>query len=589
MRFTAALALFLTCSAALFAAEPVARKAAAPKRPALSAEERAATAIMRSMPLRDRVAQLIVGVCYGDVPSRKSPEYEKYRRWVHDLRIGGLIVNNQVFNGVTRNADPHAMAVFLNQMQRLARTPLLVGADFERGVSMRTTAGAKFPYSMSYGAAGNLDATRTLGLLTAREARAIGVQWLFAPVADVNNNPANPVINIRSFGENPEVVAQNVAAFIDGAHSDAKNRVLVTAKHFPGHGDTDVDSHLGLARLTASKDRMLAIELKPFEAAIAHQADAIMTAHMSVPAIEPQDIPATASAKVLTGLLREELGFKGLIVTDALDMLGFASQFSGGEGPVRAIEAGADVLLMPPNPEAAIRAVLAAVARGRISQRRIDESAVRVLAAKIRVGIFRKKLVDLDEISDVLDDADAAQDARQISDRAVTLVRNDRGLIPLDQKNPACLVIATGLRNSQYGLRMMNEFRKRSTGRAVIVDPSMPLAAMVDDLGDTGACSAVVAAVFNIGGQLNGDMPAFLDRITSGPRPSVLIAMGNPYLLLNFPKVNAYLATFSPTTPSEMSAIKALFGEIAIGGRLPVTIPGFAQYGDGIQLAAHSR
>jgi beta-N-acetylhexosaminidase len=586
MRLTgAALALCMITSAAT----PPPKGAVKPKRPALSGEERAAQAMMRPLSLRDRIAQLVIGVCYGDVPSRKSAEYEKYRHWVRDLHIGGLIVNNRVQYGVARNADPHAMALFLNQMQKLARTPLIVGADLERGAAMRTTAGAKFPYSMAFGSARDFEASRYLGLATAREARAIGVQWLFAPVADVNNNPANPVINIRSFGENPEDVAQNVAAFIDGAHSDPKNRVLVTAKHFPGHGDTNIDSHQGLAHLEATKERMLAVELKPFEAAIAHGADAIMTAHLAVPAIEPDEIPATASPKVLTTLLREELGFKGLVVTDALDMLGFASQFSGGEGSVRAIQAGADVLLMPPNPEAAIRAVLAAVERGRLSRQRIDDSVIRVLAAKIRVGLIRKKLVDLDEISDVLDDPAAAEYAQRISDRGVTLVRNERDVLPLASNGQSCLVVVTGLRNSQYGLRMTAEFHKRSSGRAVVVDPSMPLAALSDDVGDTGACSAVIVAVFSIGGPLNGDVPAFIEKLTSAPQPTVLIAMGSPYLLMNFPKANAYLATFSPTVPSEVSAIKAMFGEIGISGHLPVTIPGFAQYGDGIQLAMHSR
>ncbi len=204
------------------------------------------------------------------------------------------------------------------------------------------------------------------------------------------------------------------------------HRVLVTAKHFPGHGDTNVDSHLGLARLDAPSERMHAVELKPFEAAIAHGVDAVMTAHMAVPAIEPDDIPATASPKVLTGLLRNDLGFNGLIVTDALDMLGFAKQFSGGEGPVRAIEAGADVLLMPPDPEKAIHAVLAAIQSGRITRQRIDDSVMRVLAAKVRVGVIKKKLVDLDEVSDVLDSPEADEKVQQLSDRAVTLVKNDR-------------------------------------------------------------------------------------------------------------------------------------------------------------------
>jgi beta-N-acetylhexosaminidase len=507
-----------------------------------------------------------------------------------------MIVNNPVRNGIVQNAEPHAMALFLNQMQKLAKTPLIVAADFERGASMRVTSGARFPYNMAIGAGGDADAARFEGEVTAREARALGVHWIFAPVADVNNNPDNPVINVRSFGENPDEVAKYVAAYIDGAHADPKTRVLVTAKHFPGHGDTNVDSHLGLPRIDVSRERMDAVELKPFQAAISHGVDAIMTAHMSVPAIEPSEIPATASAKVLTGLLREELGFKGIVVTDALDMAGFASQFSSGEGSVRALEAGADVLLMPPNPEQAIRAVVAAVERGRLTRERIDASAMRVLTAKVQTGVIKKKLVDLDEISDVLDDADVSGRVQQMSDRAVTLVRNEivneRSVVPFAGKSegrPACLVVSVGARLSQYGQRMVSEFHRREpTGRAMIIDPSMPLEALVAEAGDTSACSAIAVAIFSTGTNPSADVPAFLNGLTSGTAPVALIAMGSPYVVTSAPKAAAILATFSPTVPSEVSAIKALFGEIPITGHLPVTIPGVAKYGDGIQMDARS-
>lgn len=573
MRFLSAA---LAVSLAAYAAKPPAKT----KKPLLTAEQRAAQSIMRSMSLRDRVAQLVMGVAYGDLPNRKSAEYEKFRHWVRDLHIGGLIVNNHVQNGLVRTVEPHAFALFLNQMQKMAKTPLIVGADFERGASMRVSDGAKFPQNMAYGAAGDLEASRYEGLQTAREARALGVHWIFAPVADVNVNPANPVINIRSYGENPEEVAKHVAAYIEGAHSDPKNRVLVTAKHFPGHGDTNVDSHLGLPRLEVSKDRMESVEFKPFEAAIAHGADAIMTAHMAVPAIEPEDIPATASPKVLTGLLRNELGFKGLIVTDALDMLGFAKQFNSGEGSVRAIEAGADVLLMPPNPESAIKAVVTAVERGRISRQRIDESVMRVLAAKIRVGAIKKKATDLDAISDVLEDPEAEEKVQQISDRAVTLLR---GSLPLASPHQACLVVMVERRLSQYGQRMASEFRRRASGgRVIFADPSMPLAAINDSLGDVTSCSSVVVAVFLSGATLAPDLAAFIDHLNS----PVLIAMGAPYLLSSFPKASVAMTTFSTVVPSEISAIKALFGEISVTGHTPVTIPGVALYGEGIQLAA---
>jgi beta-N-acetylhexosaminidase len=592
MRFSiaalAAVAAMGVASSPAWAAKPP--KAAKTKSPPLTADQRAAQSILKSLSLHDRVAQLVIGVALGDVPSRKSPEYEKFRHWVHDLHIGGMIVNNAVRNGIVQNAEPHAMALFLNQMQKLAKTPLIVAADFERGASMRVTAGARFPYNMAMGAAGDPNAARFEGEMTAREARALGVHWIFAPVADVNNNPDNPVINVRSFGENPDEVAKYVAAYVEGAHSDSKNRVLVTAKHFPGHGDTDVDSHLGLPRISVTKERMEEVELKPFEAAIAHGVDAIMTAHLAVPAIEPNDIPATASSKVLTGLLRDELGFTGIVVTDALDMAGFASQFNSGEGSVRAIEAGADVLLMPPNPEQAIRAVIAAVENGRLTRQRIDASVMRVLTAKVRTGIVRKKLVDLDEISDVLDDTEVAGRVQNISDRAVTLVRNQVNLVPLAPQSKPCLVVTVGARLSTYGQRMVTEFHRRvPSGHAIIVDPSMPLAALIAEAGDPSACSAIAIAIFSTGTNPSADVPAFLDQLTAGRTPVVIIAMGSPYVVAGVPKAAAYLATFSPTVPSEVSAIKALFGEIPITGRLPVTIPGVAKYGDGIRTDARSK
>ena len=320
---------------------PVSAKPAGPQTP-----ERAVEAILSTMTLRDRVAQLVMATCYGEAAGSKTAVYLKYRHWVEDLHIGGFIVANKAGRtGNIRTAEPHAMAILLNRLQRISgRVPLIVGADFERGSSMRVDGGTLFPYNMAYGAAGDFEATWYEGLTAAREARAVGVHWIFAPVADVNSNPENPIINIRSYGEDPDVVSHHVASYIDGAHSDPKHYVLVTAKHFPGHGDTNIDSHLNLARLDATKEHMDAVELKPFEAAIAHGVDSIMTAHMAVPALEPDDIPATVSSKVLTDLLRKELKFTNLVITDAMDMQGLALLFETGEASVRAIQAGADVL-----------------------------------------------------------------------------------------------------------------------------------------------------------------------------------------------------------------------------------------------------
>ncbi len=566
------------------------------KKTPLTPEQRAAQSIMKSMSLRDRVGQLIIGTCFGDAPAMKSAEYQKYRHWVHDLRIGGFIVANHVDHGAVRNAEPHAMALFLNQMQKMSKTPLLIAADFERGASMRVTGGAQFPYNMAYGAGRDLDAARYEGLATARQARAIGVHWIFAPVADVNNNPENPVINIRSYGENADDVAQNVAAYIDGAHSDPKNRVLVTAKHFPGHGDTDTDSHMALARVTASKERLETLEFAPFRAAIAHGVDSIMTAHLSVPALEPDEIPATVSAKVLTGVLRDEMKFQNIIVTDAMDMQGLAQMFNQGEAAVRAIEAGADVLLMPLNPETVIHAVIAAVENGRLKKTRIEESVMRVLEAKVRVGVNKKKLVDLEEISDTFDSQEDSARAQQASDRAVTLVRNEHDVLPLAASAQSCLVVVTERRTSTSGTRMIDAYRKFAPkSQIAIVDASMNAAALAATVGDTSKCSTIVVAAFATvaayrgGVGLGGELTPFVAKLTEGSTPVALLAMGNPYLLSAFPKTAAYLATFSSTPPSEMSAVKALFGEIPVSGKLPVTIPGFAKYGDGIQLPGRSR
>jgi beta-N-acetylhexosaminidase len=568
-----------------------ASKTSKPKAAPLTSEQRAVQALMKPMSLRDKVAQLVIVSANGEVYSHTSPEFERYRHWVADLHVGGIIINNASQYGLVRNAEPHALAVFLNQMQKLAKTPLLVASDFERAASMRVTGGTRFPHSMAFGAANDLAATKYEGLVAAREARALGIHWIFAPVADVNNNPLNPIINLRSYGEDPEQVSRQVAAFIEGAHSDPDSRVLVTAKHFPGHGDTDVDSHLGLPRLEVSRERLDAMELKPFEAAIAHGVDSIMTAHMAVPALEPSGMPATVSHNVLTDLLRDELKFKGLIVTDAMTMQGLAMLFDSGEGSVRSIVAGADVLLMPPDPDKAIRAVVGAVEDGRISRQRLEQSVTRVLAAKLALGLTsKKKLVNVDAISDVLDSPEAVEKAQAVADHAVTLIRNDHDVLPLAASSRPCLIVITELRISQLGQRTIQEFRRRAPNLKVVsVDTGLPLAALEATAGDMTACSAIVAASFaSVSADLK-DVKPFLINLTQGPAPLILLPFENPYLPTSVPNATAFLTTFSSSLPSEIAAVKALFGEIPITGHTPVSIPGFAQLGDGIQRSARAR
>jgi beta-N-acetylhexosaminidase len=593
------LAAALLVNFATTAATPVkapAKKLLKAPPPQLSPDMRAAQAMVRRMSLADQAAQLVIVVCNGDVYSLKSPEYERYRHLVKDVHIGGLIVNNAVQYGLVRYAEPHALAVFLNQMQRLAKTPLIVGSDFERSASMRVSGGARFPYNMAFGAAGDMDAVRYEGTVAAREARAVGVHWIFAPVADVNNNPDNPIINIRSYGEDPEQVARYVAAFIDGAHSDPENRVLTTAKHFPGHGDVAVDSHLDLPRLDVQRDRLNLIELRPFQAAIEHGADSIMTAHISVPALDSEEVPATVSPRILNDLLRDEMKFSGLIVTDAMDMAGLAKQFSGGEAAVRAVAAGADVLLMPPDPEGTVRAVVAAVKSDRLSRLRLEQSATRVVAAKIRLGLMKNRLVNLDNITTVFDSPESTQRAQDISDRAVTLLKNENNVLPLDRASRPCMVVLREVRASTVGFRMASEVQTRAPGtRLIVVDSYLPLAALEAAVGDTSMCPAVIVETSatpsaNRGTvALGGDLGPFVEHLAERGAPVALVSLGNPYLLASFPKAAAYVATFSSTVPSEASAAKALFGDIAIGGRTPVSIPGFAMLGDGIQLPARPR
>ena len=551
---------------------------------------------MRTMTLRDEAAQLVFVPFDGLAPNTRSREYRKFVRLIHDTRVGGLILVNTANGRTTRKAEPYALGAFLNRVQRLARVPLMVSADLERGASMRVNDTTPFPAAMAFGAAGDPAFARYEGEVTAREARALGIQWVFFPVADVNNNPDNPVINTRSYGEDPQNVAAMVKAFIEGAHSDNKNYILVTAKHFPGHGDTATDSHLNLATINVTRERLEKVELVPFRAAIEAGVDSVMSAHIAVPALAPADLPATLAPQILTGLLREELDFKGLIVTDALDMGGIAKGYNSAEAAVLALEAGADVLLMPPDPDAAIKAVVAAVESGRISRRRLEQSVARILAAKERTGLGRARTVNLEAIADIVNTPEADEKAQEIADRAVTLVRNAPGLVPLAAPGTSCFIVMAESRYSQGGIVFSQELRKRSPkAELATLDPSMTSQEADDVMTRLPDCQSYVVAAYSAVAayrgtvSLAGELPRILDSLIGTGKPVTLIALGNPYLLRDFPKVLAYLATFSTATTSETAAVRALFGEIAIGGHLPVSIPGLAQLGEGLQIESRNQ
>ncbi|HKW97801.1 MAG TPA: glycoside hydrolase family 3 N-terminal domain-containing protein [Bryobacteraceae bacterium] len=548
---------------------------------------------MKSLSLHDKAAQLVMIPFTGHSLSTRSREYRRFVHLIRDVHVGGLILVNIAQGRLVQRAEPHEMASFLNRMQRMSRLPLLVSGDFERGASMRVSDTTVFPHAMAFAAAGDPEYTRFEGVVTARESRALGVQWVFYPDADVNNNPDNPIINIRSFGENPQVVARNVEAFIEGADSDRHNRILTTAKHFPGHGDTAVDTHLGLATVPGDRQRLNDMELVPFRAAIAKGADAIMTAHVIVPALGSSELPATLSPAVLTEVLQKQLGFHGLIVTDAMDMGAIVKSYGPADASVRAIEAGADVVLMPPDPEIAVNAIVAAVRHKQISQKRLDQSVAKVLAAKMKVGLDRNRLVNLESIADVVNTPEANEKAQEVADRAVTLVKNDPARVPIREPDKSCFIVLAEGHYSNEGLAFTQEVHKRSPNALVLtLDPSLPDAALEVAGTRAGFCDATVVAAFAsvAGGRGSvGLAPGFaklLETLIASGKPVTLIVLGDPYLLSAFPKVAAYLATFSTVPPSELAAVKALYGEMPIRGHLPVTIPNLAKYGDGIQLPA---
>ena len=579
-------------------AKPAARKTASTARPAApknSSEKAAATGWLQAMTPRQKVAQLVVVGFSGHPLNTRSREYRRFMRLVTQDQVGGLILVNVTNGRTVQKADPLEAASFINRMQRLSRVPLLVAGDFERGASMRLESTTVFPHAMAFAAAGDPGFARQEGEITAMEARAIGVQWLLFPDADVNNNPDNPIINIRSYGEDPQDVSRYVAAFVQGAHAATKTPVLVTAKHFPGHGDTATDSHMNMATISGDRERLEQVEFAPFRAAITSGTDSVMTAHLAVPAIEPANLPATLSAKILQGILRDEMKFKGIIVTDAMEMGGIAQGFSSGDAAVRAVEAGADVLLMPSDPEAAINAVTAAVISGRISRKRLDESVMRVLTAKAHLGLATHRTVDLDEINSVVNSMESNAVAQQICDRSVTLVRNNDSFLPLRSTDKTTFFLLAEGPTSNEGLAFVAELKKRAPqAKAVILHSSMSEADLAAAAtAAAGADNYVVAAFASFAAYrgsvaLGGGLPGFVESLIASGKPVALAAMGNPYMLRSFTGVAAYLALYSTVPPSEVSAVKALFGEIAISGKLPVSIPGLARVGDGISLAART-
>src|ERR1700719_3503018 len=382
----------------------------------------------------EKVGQLLFTTYHGSLTATDTAAYRQIMHDVTDLHVGGFINITQGSPLGIVKSQAYPTAVLNNQLQAKSKLPLLVGADFERGTAMRLDEGTSFPTAMALAAAGNPRDAYTMGKVTALEARAVGIHWIYAPVADVNNNPGNPIINTRSFGEDPARVAEFVKEFVRGVE---ENGALATAKHFPGHGDTASDSHIDLPVIQADRARLDRLELVPFRAAIAAGASSIMTGHLAVPALEPDpNTPATLSSKILTDVLRTELHFQGLVVTDAMDMGGITVRYAPGEAAVRAFVAGADALLMPPVPDAAFEGLQSAVKSGRIARERLDASVRRILQATAKLGLGKTPPVDINAINQKFGHVAWQSEAQDISDRGVTLLRDTPHRLPLDGTKP---------------------------------------------------------------------------------------------------------------------------------------------------------
>jgi beta-N-acetylhexosaminidase len=550
--------------------------------------------------------------CRASFLNVESPEYLQWRDAMQKYHIGSFAMTVHVDGPFLLRSEPYEAAELLNRLQRDSKLPLLFAADFERGVSMRLLGTTVFPHAMAFGGDGRMEDAENFGRITGEESRAIGIHWNFFPDADVNSNPANPIINTRSFGEDPQQVGDLVAAYIKGAHEAG---MLTTVKHFPGHGDTATDSHLGVASVNGDRAHLDSIELPPFRQAISAGVDSVMVAHVTVPALDPDpNHVATISPSVVTDLLEKQMGFKGLIVTDALDMAGLTHLFANniGRAAVEAFKAGNDLLLIPADLGASYEAMVKAVRSGEISRERLDHSVLKLLKIKASLGLQASRTVDLGALATAVGKPENIAFGQQVAESAVTLVRDNGKVLPLKSRgtikaglpyttveethNQVVGVIFSDDVRTDSGRVFGREFRARiPDARVIYVDPRIAAGESDEVLKAVDEAQTVVTAVYVIptAGKIGNSMAMadatgtllqqLLDRAAA---KTVVVAMGNPYLASDFPKVENYVCTFSNASVSELGVIKALFGEIAIRGHLPVTIPNVAQRGAGIERPA---
>lgn len=549
--------------------------------PAADAEAEALVArLLDSMSVRDKAAQLVMPWLPGNYAAFDDETFAREQRWVDSLHVGAVLISV---------GSPLDVAVKLNDLQRRSPLPLLVAADLEAGTSVRLNGGTPFPSNMGVGAAGGERDAYDMGRITAIEARAVGIHLAFAPVADVNSNPANPIINTRSFGEDPRAVGRLVAAQVRGMQDYG---LLATVKHFPGHGDTETDSHLAMPSIASGWPRLDSIEMVPFRAAVDAGVTAVMSAHIALPALDGGRIrPATLVPAILTGILRDSLHFRGLIATDALNMAGLGGASGAAESSVLAFLAGADLFVQPADPVTVIDAIARSVASGRISAERLDSSVSRVLLLKARLGLFARRTVSLDSIPIAVGRAASLATAQDIAARALVLVKDSAGTVDRLRRGGQRIGYVSYVEDIPWsaGTTLPTELRTR--GFPVTAFRLYPNsgAASYDSAratlqrGQVAIIAASVRATAWRGTITMPDSLAALITQSAAARPTVLVSLGSPYLINQTPSVTSYLLAWAGNAVTERAVADALAGQAPITGRLPISLPPAFLLGFGLQ------
>jgi len=522
------------------------------------------------MTLREKCSQMIMAWANGNFYNEDSKEFERLKFLITELKLGGIIF----FQG-----DILSQALVTNKLQALSEIPLLIASDFERGLGMRLNDAIEFPTNMAVAAADDLYLTYLMGKIVGEESRAIGVHQNYAPTVDINNNPLNPIINTRSYSEDQKLVSKHAVAFIKGLN---ESKSLSTAKHFPGHGSTEVDSHYGLPLIEITKEEFNNHDLIPFIHSIKEGVSSVMIGHLEIPAFEnEEDIPSSLSYKVVTELLKEELGFQGLIVTDALNMRAVTNNFSNEEAAVRALKAGNDILLFPPDEETAVNSIVNAVLDGAVKEERIDQSVRKILAAKLKLGLFENKLIEIEKISQIVGKKSHKRVSMEIAEKSITLLNNKNNLVPLKQDISDNLTLISLYKSSEFDNDLFSEiFKAKKPGAKYhylnLSSASKQINAALNDAAKSDLI--VISSFINIyydseDFSLPEEFNDLVNALIETGIPILFLNFENPYLFSTLTETDAYLCSYGSSEESQKAMIRAIFGETSISGTLPISIP----------------